>query len=423
MNLKGKNILVVGFGISGQAAARFLAGHGARVAVTDSGKAPETPLPPDLRGLEYHFGGHPSEIFEGRDLVVVSPGVPLNLPGLTRARSLKIPIIGEFGLAATLLKAPLIAVTGTNGKSTTVTLIDEMLRASGLRSALGGNIGTPLMEIVEEKKKFDWVVAEVSSYQLEALLPPFRPRISVVLNVTEDHLDRYPSIKEYAQAKFRIFRDQTSRDTLVYNGRDPIVARGVRGAKPRKVDFESETYPLDRMKLVGFHNQENMKAAITVAKVAGVSTKAIQKTIETFVGLPHRTEFVRTRLGVSYFDDSKGTNVDAAVKSLAGFPDRTVVLIAGGRDKGGSYETLKKAAAKKAKAVIVLGEARRRLAEALRSVADVSVVKDLEEAVPLAASKAKAGDVVLLSPACSSFDQFKDYKERGETFQRLVKEL
>ncbi len=422
MNLRNKNILIIGFGISGQAAARFLMHRGARISVADSCEIALKTLPPDFRGLKFHHG-HPPEIFERRDLIVVSPGVPSDLPGLVLAKRRRIPVVGEFGLAARLLKWPLIAVTGTNGKSTTVTLIHKMLKAGGMDAALAGNIGTPLMEIVEERKKFDWVVAEVSSYQLETLLPPFRPKVSAILNITEDHRDRYPGFHEYALAKFRIFKDQGPKDTLIYNAADPVVTQGVRRAKVRKIDFQSETHSLDGMKLAGIHNQENMKAAIAVARTAGASPQAIQKILETFEGLPHRTEFVRTRLGVSYFDDSKGTNVDAAVKSLAGFPDRRVVLIAGGRDKGGSYETLKKAAAKKAKAVIVLGEARRRLAEALRSVADVSVVKDLEEAVPLAASKAKAGDVVLLSPACSSFDQFKDYKERGETFQRLVRDL
>lgn len=430
MNFKGKDILIVGFGLSGQAAARFLLRRGARVSVTDlRPREAIRPFPKDLAGLEGFWGGHPEEIFKRRDrqsprdLIVVSPGVPTDLAGLKAARRRGIPILGEFGLAAALLKSPLIAVTGTNGKSTTVTLIEEMLRSGGKKVALGGNIGTPLMEIVEEKKNFDWVVAEVSSYQLETCAEVFRPKIAVILNVTEDHLDRYPSFEAYAKAKFRIFKDQGPRDTLIYNAADLVTARGVRRAKSRKIDFQSEKHPLDGMKLVGLHNQENMKAAIVAARVAGASSQAIQKTLETFEGLSHRTQFVRKRDGVAYYDDSKGTNVDAVVKSLAGFPDGRIILIAGGRDKGGSYEPLREAARKKAKLVIAIGEAREKIEEGLGGATEVVKVVTLQEAVPLAAQRGTAGDVVLLSPACSSFDQFRDYKERGNLFQKLVKEL
>jgi UDP-N-acetylmuramoylalanine--D-glutamate ligase len=424
MNFRGKRILIVGFGISGQAAARFLLHRGARVAVTDRrAKEDLGSFPSDLRGLEGFWSGHPEEAFRGRDLIVVSPGVPSDLPEIKRARRRGVPVLGEFGLAASLLKPPLIAVTGTNGKSTTVTLIESMLKNSGMKVALGGNIGTPLMEIVEEKKAFDWVVAEVSSYQLETCAKVFRPRIAVILNVTEDHLDRYPSFAAYAKAKFRIFKDQKPSDVLVYNGGDPVVARGVRGAKSRKIDFQAETHPLDRVKLVGLHNLENMKAAAATAKAAGASAKAIQKTVETFEGLPHRTQFVREKDGVRYFDDSKGTNVDAAVKSLEGFEDGRVILIAGGRDKGGSYAPLRDAARRKTRFVLAIGEAGPAIAKALKGAVEVVPVGTLDRAVRLAGDRAQPGDVVLLSPACSSFDQFRDYKERGDAFQRLVRSL
>jgi UDP-N-acetylmuramoylalanine--D-glutamate ligase len=317
----------------------------------------------------------------------------------------------------------MIAVTGTNGKSTTVTLIHEMLKASGKKVALGGNIGTPLMEIFEEKKKFEWVVAEVSSYQLETCPKPFRPKIAVLLNITEDHLDRYPSFEAYAKAKLRIFADQAPRDTLVYNGADPMVARGVRGAKARKIDFQNETHPLDRMKLVGLHNQENMKAAIAAARAAGATEKGIRKTLETFEGLPHRTQLVREREGVRYYDDSKGTNVDAAVKSLAGFNDGQVILIAGGRDKGGSYAPLRDVVRRKTRFVLTIGESGQAIAGALKGAVEVVPVGTLDKAVRWAADRARSGEVVLLSPACSSFDQFLNYKERGDAFQRLVRDL
>jgi len=448
MNLRGKKILIVGFGVSGQAAARFLVKQGAKVAITDlRSKDKIGAFPEDLAKIEGYWGGNPEEIFRGRDLIVVSPGVPLHSPGLVLARKKKIPVIGEFGLAVQWIpkKAKFIAVTGTNGKSTTVTLIWEILLAARRKAVLAGNIGTPLLEVCMERRTPEWIVTEVSSYQLETTRA-FHPRVSVILNITEDHLDRYETFQDYARAKFEIFRHQTSKDALIYKDDDPVVRAGVKKAKAQKLAFSLErsksdrlwhsggeilfqngkvveTYSLKRVKLVGNHNIENMMAAIAATRFAGVAPKTIQKVLESFKGLAHRTEFIRTHLGVSYFDDSKGTNVDAVVKSLAGFPDRSVVLIAGGRDKGGSYEPLREMARRKVKCVIGIGEARQRIAKSLAETTEVVTVEGLAQAVSLAARKAQAGDVVLLSPACSSFDQFKDYKERGEMFQQLVREL
>ncbi len=437
MSFQGKRVLIVGFGVSGRAAARFFLAKGARVAVTDSQNPPASGGVIDGR-LETHWGGHPTGIFSGRDLICVSPGVPLDLPGLKLARRKRIPIWGEFGVAADWIarhwKTPMIAVTGTNGKSTTVTLIAKMIEASGKRVALAGNIGKPLMEVVLEGKGLDWIIAEVSSYQLETA-PRFHPRIAVILNITADHLDRYSSLRGYAAAKFRIFGEQTRRDLLLYKEDDPIVRRGVRRARARKSGFSlrdlkagvihlgEERYPLHRVRLIGRHNVENMIASIAAAREAGVSPAVIQRALNGFEGLPHRTEFVRERNGVRYYDDSKGTNVDAVVQSLAGFPDGRVILIAGGRDKGGSYQPLRRMAAQKVKCVLLIGEACDRMASALKGSVDVETPGRLERAVSVAASRAKPGDVVLLSPACSSFDQFRDYKERGDLFQRLVREL
>jgi UDP-N-acetylmuramoylalanine--D-glutamate ligase len=436
MKFKNKKILIVGFGASGQAAARFFLEEGAKVAVTDL-RTGEKSLP-----VEFHFGGHPPEIFERRDLIVVSPGVPSDLPGLLLARRRRIPILGEFGLASELLKFPMIAVTGTNGKSTTATLIARLLEEGGKKTALAGNIGKPLLEVVMENRKGDprdrpaWVVAEVSSYQLETVRK-FHPKVAVILNITEDHLDRYPSFEAYARAKFRIFKEQGPRDLLIYKEDDPMIRKGIRQARARKIGFSvganlvrnrivygKEEYRLDRVRLVGLHNVENMTASIVAARSVGVTPLSVQRGLEGFEGLPHRTEFVREREGVRYYDDSKGTNVDAVVKSLAGFPDKSVVLIAGGRDKGGSYEPLREMAAKKTKLLILIGEARDKIARAMNgSSVETVAVEKLEEAVPLAARRAEPGDVVLLSPACSSFDQFKDYKERGVRFQTLVRTL
>lgn len=396
MNFRGKKILVVGFGASGRAAVRFFQREGAEVAVTDD-----------------RFGKNPPEVFKRRDLILVSPGVPLDLPGLKLARRYRIPIIGEFGLAAEWIQRrgiPIIAVTGTNGKSTTVTLIAEILKKGGKKVALAGNIGRPLLEVVMDDKKLDWVVAEVSSYQLETA-PQFRPRIGVLLNITEDHLDRYKSMRQYASAKFRIFGEQGKGDFLIYNKDDPIIFKGVRRARAKKIP------------ITGILNSQNQAAAAAVARLVGVPPAVVQKVFENFKGLPHRVEFVRRAQGVRYYDDSKGTNVDAVVKALSGFPDRRVILIAGGRDKGGSYAPLREMVQKKARLIILIGEGRHKMQKALRGKTEIVTVEKLEEAVPLAAKRAEAGDVVLLSPACSSFDQFRDYKERGDLFQKLVKGL
>lgn len=457
MDFRGKKVLIVGLGKSGQAAARFFLREGAEVALNDEG----FPLNADpslvsrFGQLEGHWGGHPVEIFSGRDLICLSPGVPGDLPGLQRARKEKIPVVGEFGLAAEKLKEagiPLIAVTGTNGKSTTVTLITRMLEAEGAKVSLAGNIGRPLMDVVLEDKGLKWVVVEASSYQLETAIP-FRPKISLLLNITEDHLDRYRSMRNYSETKFGIFKGQGVGDSLIYNQDDAVIRRGVRRAdlSVQKVPFsmdgspresttglrpvdgeiifrrrgEEEKYSLKDVNLPGVHNLQNMMASIAGARLAGASPGAVQEALRHFAGLPHRTEFVREHRQVRYYDDSKGTNVDAAVKSLAGLPDKKVILIAGGRDKGGNYKPLRLMAEEKLKVAILIGEAREKMAEALGATSSFEVVsvEKLNEAVLLASVRAAPGDVVLLSPACSSFDQFRDYKERGDKFQELVRQL
>lgn len=420
MKLKGKKTLVVGLGKSGLAVVQFLRQQAAQVSVTDMRKDIK-PLP----GVECHFGGHPLEIFKGKDLIIVSPGVPWG-EDLREAKRQNIPIVGEFELACRFLQTPMIAVTGTNGKSTVVTLIGELLRAGGKRVEVAGNIGKPLIEVVMEGKKLDWVVTEVSSYQLETV-DHFHARVAVLLNVTPDHLDRYPSMKEYAEAKFRVFNRQTGDDLAIYNQDDPWAVQGVQQVKARKVGFSSRTIPsfpsLKQVRLVGRHNVENIMASVAAAQFCGVPPESIQKTLEEFRGLPHRIEFVRERQGVRYFDDSKGTNIDAVIRALEDFPDQSVFLIAGGKHKGASYEPLRPIIEKKVKHLLLIGEAHTQMAQDLAGTTKISEPLELAKAVALASHEAQAGDVVLLSPACSSFDQFKDYKERGEMFQRLVMEL
>ncbi len=443
MILKGKKILVVGYGVSGEALVRFLLEEKAIVSLNDQ---VEKALPAAWAKLvKAHWGNLTAETVAGQDLIVISPGVPTRHPALETARKKKTTILGEMGLACLYLKAPLIAVTGTNGKSTVATLLYELLKKEGFRTDLAGNIGKPLIEVVREGKKLDWVVVEVSSYQLETMAT-FRPRISLILNITEDHLDRYASLQEYAQAKFRVFEEQKGTDTVIYNDEDALARKGVQKAKAKKVSFSvrkskgvavwcdrpdahgtifygKEKYPLVKASLRGVHNVENMMASIVAAREAGCSIKTILKVLECFVGLPHRVQFVKKVNDVPYFDDSKATNVDAVVRALEGFDDGQVFLIAGGRDKEGSYEPLAKISRKKAKAVIVIGEAKDKIANALSGYTVVLKSDTLRDAVALAHQRATSGDVVLLSPACSSFDQFKDYKDRGDTFQRIVRSL
>ncbi|QQR81997.1 MAG: UDP-N-acetylmuramoyl-L-alanine--D-glutamate ligase [Deltaproteobacteria bacterium] len=306
-------------------------------------------------------------------------------------------------------------------------------------------MGKPLIEVVREGKKLDWVVVEVSSYQLETV-KDFRPRISIILNITEDHLDRYASMQEYAKAKFRIFEEQKGTDALIYNDEDVLIRKAATKARAKKISFSikkkkgvnvwcdqtnsqgtifygKEKYPLSKVVLKGIHNIENVMSCIASARVGGCSQKNILKVLESFEGLPHRVQFVKKINGVDYFDDSKATNVDAVVRALEGFEDGKVVLIAGGRDKEGSYEPLAKIARKKTKAIILIGEAKEKMANALAGFSIILKRQDLQEAIALAHQRAVSGDVVLLSPACSSFDQFKDYKDRGDTFKKIVRGL
>jgi len=336
-------------------------------------------------------------------------------------------------------------VTGTNGKSTTSTLIFEMLRAAGKRAALAGNIGRPLLDLVVGAERQEWIVAEVSSFQLETV-KTFRPHISVLLNVSEDHGDRYRRFEDYVRAKARILKDQTSRDSVVYNQDDRALVPFVRRSRPKKIPFTLtkrpqdgvffsegqvirrqggtyEVYSMSRARLVGLHNVENVMAAVGAARICEAPVAAIRRALESFEGLPHRLQFVRERNGVRYFDDSKGTNVDAVVKSLAGFEDGRVLLIAGGRDKGGSYRPLREILAKKVRALFLIGEAASKIAKVLGGTTAIRSVGTLEAAVGAASQEARRNDVVLLSPACSSYDQFRNYEDRGKRFQELVGQL
>jgi UDP-N-acetylmuramoylalanine--D-glutamate ligase len=444
MELKDKRVLVVGLARTGVECARFLVRQGAEVVLSDLRL--ETDLKPEIDALKglpvrYLLGGEQRRWLEGVDLVVPSPGVAAENPLLQEASHRGSKILAEIDIAYRFLPAPLVGITGTNGKSTTTTLVGEMLKANGTKVFVGGNIGAPLIGFVGGD--WDWGVVEISSFQLE-WIETFRPRVAVLLNLSEDHLDRYPDFATYCRAKERIFENQTAEDIAILNRDDPLVwllRQGRPGgiisfgfsevdkgvfAKPEEIVWRDgsheERFSLRRVKIQGVHNVENMMAAIGVAKAVGVPAPIIQQTLEEFPGLEHRLEFVREKEGVRYYNDSKGTNVGAVVKSLASF-SVPVILLAGGVDKGGDYGALREGIRKTVKRLVLFGAARERIGEALGSLTETVIIDNMEAAVRDAHEHARPGDVVLLSPACSSFDMFSNYAERGKVFKRLVQAL
>ncbi|HXF76283.1 MAG TPA: UDP-N-acetylmuramoyl-L-alanine--D-glutamate ligase [Methylomirabilota bacterium] len=444
MELNGKRVLVIGLARTGSACARFLARQGATVVVSDLRSAEELKETIAALGdlaVDYRLGGADKNWLAGIDWVVPSPGVPMENPLIVEAVKRGIPVLSEIELGYRFFGAPLIAVTGTNGKSTTTTLIGEMLKAAGRKTFLGGNLGAPFIGAAADR--WDWGVVEISSFQLE-WVEKFRPQVAVLLNITEDHLDRYPSFADYRRAKERIFEAQGSTDFAVLNRDDPLVWELRQRVRARAVSFGAaevaegvfcaadeivwrdgateERYPMARVKLQGVHNRENMMAAVAAAKCARVARAPIQQVLESFAGLEHRLEFVREKNGVRYYNDSKGTNVGAVVKSLASFSE-PVILLAGGVDKGGDYAPLREWVRQKVRRLVLFGQAKHIIAEALGELTDTVIVEDMTAAVREAAAHARPGDVVLLSPACSSFDQFRDYTERGKAFKNLVQEL
>jgi UDP-N-acetylmuramoylalanine--D-glutamate ligase len=448
LDVTGLRVLVIGAARTGIDTANFLARRGALVTLTDRRDAGELgPHLERLRGpVELELGGHRRETFLSRDLIIPSPGVPMDDPLLATARGVGIAILSEVELAYRFLPVPLIAVTGTNGKSTTVTALGEVLKEAGIPALTGGNLGNPLIGEVDKIDRGQLVIAEISSFQLE-WTESFRPRIAAILNVSEDHLDRYRSFEDYVGAKARIFENQDGEDSLVLNADDPLVREIGSRAASRKVWFSrriiprhgvylfrgwiysrlgrgagQKIMPVSEMLLPGEHNWENALAVTALALLAGAGAGAVRSALGKYQGLPHRTEFVRRHEGVKYYDDSKGTNVGATARTLAGFRE-PVILVAGGRDKGGGYEPLAPQVREHVRSLVLLGEAGERMARELAGAAPIIRVPGMAEAVKEAAGAARAGDVVLLSPACSSFDQYRDYAERGKHFQDEVRKL
>ena len=432
---------------TGIATAKFLKSKGSLVTTTEM--KPEEEMKEaveELKGLDIstEWGGHRAETFLKQDMIVASPGVDLSIEPIQAALKKKVRVISEIELAYHFIRVPIISVTGTNGKTTTTLLIGEMLKEDGKKVGVGGNVGEPLVLFANGGDRWDVLVVEISSFQLEAI-EDFRPRIAVLLNITEDHLDRYLSYADYIKAKIRIFANQNSGDLAVLNRDDPIVMKFGEGVRGKKVFFslsdkpddgafsdgqsiflrlggKREEYSVAKAPLKGIHNVENMMAALAAARSFGCSEKAVQAVLNRFEGLEHRLEFVREVGGVRFYNDSKGTNVGSVVKSLQSFSE-PVTLIAGGKDKNGDLSPLKELVRKRVKHLILIGEAKERMNRELGRLTDTVLAKTMEEAVLLARQKVTAGEVVLLSPACSSFDMFKDYKERGRVFKETVHKI
>ena len=447
MDVKGKRVLVVGMGKSGVASALFLAGKGARVSVSDTKSEEELhhEIPQLLdRGIGVEAGYHGERTFKEQELIVISPGVPYDVPQLVQARSAGIPVIGEIELAARYLKGQVIAITGSNGKTTTTALTGEIIAAGAKKTLVGGNIGTPAISFVEDATDDTWIVLEVSSFQLETI-QTFHPKIAVVLNVTPDHLDRHRTFENYAAAKARIFENQTADDFTVLNADDPTCAAMATKTKAAVYRFsrqhpvdrgafvqgdnivwtdgsrEQEIMPVSEIGLKGAHNVENILAGVCAGMLAGVAPADIRRAVSNFKAVEHRLEYVATVRGVAYYNDSKATNVDATIKALESFPGR-IHLILGGKDKGSDYSMLNSLLAERVKRVYTIGAAASKIESQIKGAPFVSSVT-IDAAIRQAGEMAVAGDIVLLAPACASFDQFMSYEHRGRVFKDLVRQL
>jgi len=445
---KGVPITVIGAGISGLYAAKWLTKLGAKVKISEFRELAE--LPEDFikqiaaENIFLETGRHSEPIVLSSQLIVVSPGVPETIPILKKAKSLNIPVIGELELACNFIDIPIIAVTGTNGKSTVTSLIGEIVLAAGLNAFIGGNLGTPFTSVLfEDDFRPEVAVLEISSFQLDTAFS-FKPKVGVLLNVTPDHLDRYSSFKDYIASKASMFKLQAKGDIAIINDDDevsreiplpsgitvlrygknyrPGLSAFISGDSVHAVDTAMKEWSIKPGEAIKGHNVENLMAAVLAAKAIGITEPVIKKAVIEFKGLHHRLEYVANWKGIEFYNDSKATNVDSAVKAVSGF-DKQIILIAGGKHKGSSYEKLAHACKNKVKKAILLGEAKDLIANDLRNATEIMFVDNMEDAVKKAAHIASAGDIVLLSPACSSFDMFDNYSHRGRIYCEAIEKI
>jgi UDP-N-acetylmuramoylalanine--D-glutamate ligase len=447
IDLAGKQILVVGLARTGIATALFCAERGARVTATEAkpeSELPETAAKLRAAGVTLELGAHRPDTFVRQDLIIPSPGVPPTMAALAAARAIGVPVWSEIELAWRFLRGRLICITGSNGKTTTTSLIGHILETGGFPVQVAGNIGTPLISRVDLSSDAGFTVVEASSFQLESI-SAFRPDISVLLNVTPDHLDRHGSIGAYAKAKARMFENQVAEDAAIINADDSVAPQWV-PSLPRVFWFSrlkrvasgcylredeivfrcegTESVLLERgtIGLRGSHNIENVLAAAAAARLAGVEPGAIAEGVRTFAGVEHRIEYVATISGVEYFNDSKATNVDATLKALDAFPGNLLVIL-GGKDKGSDYKILRQALRSRARVALLIGSAAEKIEAELAGAVPIERAETLARAVKAASERAQPGDTVLLAPACASFDQFENYEHRGRVFKQLVREL
>jgi len=444
-----KKVLIVGLARTGFSAAKLLLQVGANVVVADIDmNKPEVKNNAKLlqqMGATIELGPHHPKTFLGSDVIVVSPGVPHTIPLLVEASQKNIPVIGETEFAYRFLDIPIIAITGTNGKTTTTELIGHMLTRSGKNVFVGGNIGTPFSECILSNENFDIAVLEISSFQLDTI-EKFCPDVAILLNITEDHLNRYANMTDYVDSKFKIFLNQQPEHTAILNGQDPYCIENDSKIKskiywldsdhPQKIDHTIHcqqnviktpfhtSFDISKSSLIGSHNRQNLGAAILGSQLMGATVDGIQMAINSFKGLPHRLEYVDTIKGISFYNDSKATNVDATVKALECF-DKPVHLILGGLDKGGDYSQLDPMIKGTVCECILIGQAQSIIEKSLKSSKDIAHIpvhhsKTLDDAVKHAYAQAHSGEIVLLSPACASFDMFDSYNHRGECFKQAV---
>jgi UDP-N-acetylmuramoylalanine--D-glutamate ligase len=460
MELANKTIIVVGLGVTGIALARFLKKRGALVRVTD--QAAEGALGARAQklaemGISLELGPHRFQTFKKAELIVLSPGVPHTIEPVLRAKARGVPVIGEIELASRFINEPILAVTGTNGKTTTTEILGSMLKNSGFNVFVGGNIGTPLIGYVDTQQKADFIVAELSSFQLDTI-DTFRPRIGVLLNITADHLDRYPNFDAYAASKIRIFKNQQPGDIAVLNGSDPLVRFLTKPLKSTKLYYASlndedkgavingtriwfrfsapkkqnhsgpETnlaacdqsfLNVSKLKLKGRHNLENAAAAALAALAAGALPQTVQQALNRYQGAAHRLEHIDTIHGVEFINDSKATNVDAVIRAVESF-SKPVVLIMGGLDKGGNFQALREVLVRHVRKLIVMGKAAALIESALGDAVPIIPVASMADAVKQAYRVVSPGSVILLSPGCASFDMYDNYAQRGEDFRNTV---
>ncbi len=442
MELLENRFLVVGLGITGVETSKFLRSKGAPVKATDSREARELgPMVGELAagGMEIRCGTHAPELFKWADTIVLSPGVRFDLPEIKDAQAEGKTVISEIELAWNFISKPLIGITGTNGKTTTTSLLSEMLGGSGMKIFTGGNIGTPLISAAGKDDEYDFVLLELSSFQLQGIRE-FAPHVAVILNISPNHLDHHSSMEEYEAAKLGLFANQSREDWAVFNADDPTVLRGSDGFRAKKISFgtgeeKTDVYCkndeivfgelslcLRNSALIGEHNKENIMAAVAVAGILGCRREQMQKSIDEFRPLPHRMEFVLTARGVNVYNDSKSTTPFATLKAIESLPS-PIILVAGGKDKGIDYDCLKDAVAGKVKALVFIGETREKMRAQLGDLAQTRCADSLKEATQSAFKLSETGDTLLFSPGCSSFDMFSSYEERGNLFKEIVRDV